>query len=509
MKRFIALSLVFLIFVCCFSGCKQQVITIEEEIEVSGSDVTDVSDNETETEEQSSSDNKPTGNSGGSGGNKTPTTSNGSPSQSTNNGGGGNAPTDSNESSEPTYSVNIGTQSDIDFKGATVTIASYSQTLEPKKTSKTYDLETELIRQIEEKYNCKIEYRCIADSVVYYSSFCIQAMAGTKFADIAKLPGEQSFPNAALEGYVRCLDGKFDWNSDMFVKKLNNEVLTLKNKHYYLALKDNALSLTGNGIAFRKSLFLKFNIADPYYHVLVDNWTWDTFLETCKQMTRKVGYDQYYGMPTASIMFSSNNVKTAYREAEGKYRFNLNSPDAIECIEFGKKLYDLGYVPEWNGSSLWDAERVAMTPASWYLLDGDEDVGFVYYPKGPKANDYAYNSANMPLVVVPSGVKDSEFDGVCEIIKDFFGAYNWKPTVKEQLKQYTDDEKALDILTDTAQRAMNANYWDTYYAFISHEILWTDYGISTGTEPKAFMDSVKDRAQEEIDDTWEKYSQLP
>lgn len=519
MKRFIVLSLILSILVCCFAGCKQQVITIEQEVDVSDIDVSESSsENLSSDYQESPSDNTPTGNSGDGGSKNKDTVTEGGIEEPTASRPFRNpddidyttSATSTNTTSEPVYSVNIGTQSKIDFKGATITIASYGQPLAPKENTKTYELETELIRQIEKKYNCKIEHYCIADSLQYYNAFCVQTMAGTKFADIAKLPGDQAFPNAALEGYVHCLEGKFDWDDDMFVKAYTNNVLRLKDKRYYLALQTDAIELAGNGIKYRKSVFRLRNFSTPKFLVQTDDWDWNRFRYLCDEMTFKKNGVQYYGLQSIpTMLFDSNNVKSIYRTINGKHVFNLTDPNAIECIQFAKSLYDSNYIPKNHALDLWNAGVVAMAPSAWYNIDDDDDVGFVYLPKGPNASDYVYKSGAMPLVVVPSRVKSSNLEGVCEIIKDYFGDYDWRPSIKEQLKPYAPDDASLEILVDIVERAKNGTSFNTYYPGIYRDIFWSAYNITGGADPERFVNSVKDKAQQEIDAVWEKYSQLP
>ncbi len=415
--------------------------------------------------------------------------------------------TDQNTSIKDTTSKQENNNGNFDFKGSTVTISSWGDKgAEPDKTSTTYKQEIELIDKIEKKYNCKIEYPFIADSIKYYNSFVTQSMSGTKFADIVAVPGDQGFPSAALSGYARCLDGQFDWDSEMFVDKVVNDALLLKGKHYYLSFAINNAYNSGGGIAFRKSLFQKFNVKTPHDYIKANNWNWNTFKELCKTMTRNEGGTQYYGIDKAksAIWFSSNNANTILKMGEGKYQFNMNAPEVLECIQFGKDLYDAGYAPKSNGDSLWDAGLIAMQGSAGWVLTAEDDIGFAYYPIGPNANDYVYRAGAGSITVVPTTVKDSIFTGVCQVIKDYYGVYPWRKTIEQVMETRHSDEYSIQIELDMVNRANTTvgEGWDTYYPWTYSNVFWTDYGISEGKSPQAFIDSVKDAAQAEIDSLW-------
>lgn len=410
-----------------------------------------------------------------------------------------------NDNPDATTSKNPDTDGKVfDFKGSTISIHSWSSPAEPNKTSSTYKQEVKLVEELQKKYNCKFEYPCIIDSIEYYNAFVTQSMAGTKFADIVPVPGDQGFPSAALSGYARCLDGKFDFDSEMFIDRYVNDALLLKNKHYYLAFSLNMGGNAGGGIRFRKSVFTKFGVQTPHDYIKANNWTWDTFRDLCKTMTRNEGGTQYYGLESAksAIWFASNNVEYVKKVGEGQYKFNLDTPEAIACIQFAKDLYDAGYAPKSNGSSLWDAGLVAMSSTTWYGLTGEDDVAYAYYPIGPNATDYVYQGGELGLTIVPTTVKDSIFDGICQVITDYYSVQPWRKTPEQYLESRHSDEYSLQLHVDTVMRASTANRWSTYYPWTYRNVIWTDYGISEGQSPQAFIDSVKDAAQAEIDSLW-------
>ena len=146
-------------------------------------------------------------------------------------------------------------------------------------------------------------------------------------------------------------------------------------------------------------------------------------------MTRNEGGTQYYGLlsATSAISFTSNNVEFVKKEGEGKYKFNLDNAEAIACIQFAKDIYDAGYCPKSNGSSLWDAGMVAMSSTTWYGMVGEDDIAYAYYPIGPNANDYVYEGGELGLTLVPTAVKDSIFEGICQVITDYYGVYSLPP----------------------------------------------------------------------------------
>ena len=145
---------------------------------------------------------------------------------------------------------------------------------------------------------------------------------------------------------------------------------------------------------------------------------------------------------------------------------------------------------------------VAMSSTTWYGMVGEDDIAYAYYPIGPNANDYVYEGGELGLTLVPTAVKDSIFEGICQVITDYYGVYSWRKTVEQQLEMRHSDEYSLELAVDTVMRASTSNRWSTYYPWTYRNVKWTDYGIADGQSPQAFIDSVKDAAQKEIDALW-------
>lgn len=398
----------------------------------------------------------------------------------------------------------------IDLKGKEIVFSAWSSGAEPSKNSATYKEELALIKKIEKNYNCKVVYKTIYDSMEYYAAFVTAASAGVHFADIVYVPGDQAFPNAALNGYCRKLDDYFDWDSLQWNQGLTNGALLLNGHHYYLATSGGS---TSAGTFFRFSLFEKFGEKTPHDYIAENNWNWNTFRDVCKRMTRKVGTTQYYGLSHIDLkgFMLSNNVERVKTMPDGSRKLNIDCKESIEAIRFVHDLYNVDKVIAVNSihaDSLWDSGYVAMSVTDSWVYANCEGVGFAYTPIGFSANDYTYDSCTVSLYIVPVTVKDSQMKAICAIMNDYLGVYKWRKTPTQSCEEMYGDEKSIEIAVDIIQRTMLSTKFDSYYEWTFRNVFWSDFGIGEQQSPQSFVNSVKKPAQAEIDATWAKLKNL-
>ncbi len=475
MKRVISILcmlLCLLMAISCFAGCGGKQTVVESEIwededpDTSGEDVGNEDENPNETE--SNDESKTSGSS----------------------------------SKKPE-------KASMDLKGGKVVIACWGSGAGPKTSSGTYKKELELVSTIEKKYNCKIEWKAVEDSIIYYKNFTTAAMAGTKFADILKAPGDQAFPNAIAGGYV--------WQLDSFMKGFDDVTmwadvvdgsLKINGKHFFLAPAGTAHDYTG--LFFNQDLFDKLNVTKtPHDYMKEGNWNWNTFLEVAKACTKNVGGVQYYGYASVSPQpfIRSNGGEVWKTNADGSQSFNYDDPLCIEAIQFVHDLYNVHkVVADTNGNkgaALFESGQVAMR-ACRYSIYWYSDFKYAEVPIGPKAKDYIDNCAACHLWAIPKAVKESNVPVMLAILKDYINpTYKWRQTLEEQAESwYNDDESINNIVAHMKRFDIGKKYWHTYYPWCFSNLYTGDFGCQDGQSPAAFVQSKKAKGVAEIDSTW-------
>ncbi len=419
--------------------------------------------------------------------------------------------TDENESKDDPKSSGTASkkpeQGSMNLKGAKVIVACWGSGAGPKTSSGTYKKELELVSTIEKRYNCKLEWKAVEDPIIYYRNFTTAAMAGTKFADIAKFPGDQSFPNAIAGGYVWQLDSFMTGFDDvtMWADVVDN-ALKVNGKHFFLA-PAGALH-NYSALFFNQDVFDKCSVSKtPHDYMKEGNWNWNTFLEVAKACTKNVGGVQYYGYHGTSprLFIRSNGGQVWKTNADGSQSFNYDDPICIETIQFMYDLYNVHkVVPVSNGTPLFESGQVAMKTctSSEYRYT---DFKYAEVPIGPRVKDYVDNCADCHLWAIPKAVKEANVPVMLAILKDYINpTYKWRQTLEELAETwYNDDESISYIISHIKRFDIATNkYWNTYYPWCFQNIYTTDFGISKQQSPSAFIQSKKAAGVAEIDTTW-------
>ncbi|OXS61235.1 hypothetical protein B1A99_06905 [Cohnella sp. CIP 111063] len=264
----------------------------------------------------------------------------------------------------------------IDLKGRTIRIGQWWG-------MENYLSEEEIERQkkAEEKFNVKIEYVTVPFGEIQ-SRIITTSVAGQPFADIIMIPLEWSIPKMVSEGYIRNIDDLVDmadpnWNSIMLnYGKYNG-------KQYSFTDKDN----NGHGFYYNKTLVQRNGLEDPYELQERGEWTWDKFLEMAKAVTKDgvFGVSQYDSPSSLAIPFIYSNNAFVTKDDQITY----DAPEALEAIQFVSDLYNVHKVV----GGAWTEGTVLFYPGyRWAAYDFNgsmaDDWGYVFFPKGPRADNY-------------------------------------------------------------------------------------------------------------------------
>lgn len=392
------------------------------------------------------------------------------------------------------------------FNGATITISHWGVGLKPSVSSSNYKEYSQLVADIEKKYNCKLEFPAVADSISYGNSVLTAGASGTSYADIVYMPSDQAFPNAALRGYFKPLDNLVDLKSLQWNQKATNELMVLDGKHYFVAPAIGASQLSTGGIFFNKKVFDTLGVEYPYEHVKNNTWTWSTFRDMTKRLTKKVNNVQYYGLGDISVTgFINANGSSVTKMVDGKCVLNLENEATYEAIQFVSDLYNVDKVI--GTETLWNNGFVGMIAAAYYNGDdymellGSSNVGYVYVPRNDDMQDYNVVGSAIEIVgIMTANKKDEQL--LANLLVDFTKMEDWRPTAEQVMEQYMGDATALEIAVDQAERAYNNMYLSPAYPYLTQKVMWGDWGIKDKKSPQAYIAEIKNAAQDDINAMW-------
>ncbi|MCL2720868.1 MAG: extracellular solute-binding protein [Treponema sp.] len=157
-----------------------------------------------------------------------------------------------------------------------------------------------------------------------------------------------------------------------------------------------------------------------------NNWTWDTFYEVCKRLTRDTtgnGVIDTYALPIddarefiMGLIFGNGGNLVTFDE-QGRAVNSANSPAVLDALQFFNRLITEGLVATqptydwgWNWSAFVDG-RVAMTfDPEWRKgqMNDNFEAGYVLPPRGPRSQNIRVGAgvggAAIPNIFSPAEV---------------------------------------------------------------------------------------------------------
>ncbi|MCU6712640.1 extracellular solute-binding protein [Paenibacillus sp. J5C_2022] len=264
----------------------------------------------------------------------------------------------------------------IDLKGRTIRIGQWWG-----MENYLSEEEKELQRKAEEKFNVKIEYVTVPFGEIQ-SRIITTSVAGQPFADIIMIPLEWSIPKMVSEGYIQPIDDLVDMNDPNWNQIMLNYG-KYNGKQYSFTDKDN----NGHGFYYNKTLIQRNGLEDPYELQERGEWTWDKFLEMAKAVTKDGTFGVVAPSTPSDIAIPFIYANNAYVTKDDQITFD--SPEAMEALQFVSDLYNVHKVV---GGSWPEGTALFYPNYRWAAYDFNnnmaDDWGYVFFPKGPKADNY-------------------------------------------------------------------------------------------------------------------------
>lgn len=420
---------------------------------------------------------------------------------------------------------------EYDFGGRTVRIVTHDMTKEGLWGTPFAQAHFE---EVEKEFNAKIEIVAMHyDDGSIISDLQQGLLAGTADGIYYVKVGEAY--QYAAEGFFHPLT-EIDMEPSLFDEIVGVDVLSFGGDRYFFCpTTANVTQLaTGafaqqpdiEGIIWNKTKFEQLGLPNLYELVENGEWTWEKFKEICIEATRDVdgdgvtdlyGYAPYaspWGFPRATNWLATNAADVTAVDESGRIIFALDSPAALEALNFYQELQLLGVVyTDQPGYQAITNDRVVMAicrPWTFYIIeDFEDDLGYVPLPMGPRMNEHVAPmvSSGLYAMAIPATTKENpaalvalaqalHYDSSKYIdFEDIAGLYenSWGMTVRdyESLQYMIEGVLGTKVIRYESPTFIGTNFFNT----------WNEYNtrILSGESPASVVASFKDAAQAQLD----------
>lgn len=335
---------------------------------------------------------------------------------------------------------------DRDLNELEIIIGNWWAPSSPAEPTTTYEEDLLAYREeIQAKYNFTIKEVNIGGWGEIQELYSTTVNAGDPVASIFVLDSSfvPALLNAGLFYPVSELEA-FDFADEKW-NSLVHEAMTFNGVTYGFATGYEPRT----GVFFNKRLFEEAGLdpETPYNLQASGKWTWDEFKKLCQQLTYDKDNDgvmDTYALASFSKDFFpacaiSNGANLVGKDENGYFYNATGDPKFLEALQWGRSLYDEGYVmpkaedAEWNYFvAAFHDGQVAMRVAEEYnkvsLADMEDDWGFVMFPSSTEGELTAIYREN--VLVIPSSYDK-------QTAEDIAFAYN---LYTEPLPGYEDEE---------------------------------------------------------------------
>lgn len=360
------------------------------------------------------------------------------------------------------------------------------------------DLTVEYFEKVQEKYNVSVEY-VVVPFEEKVNQLTTSILAGEPFADLVWLDSTQA-AQLIQQDYLIPLDDILDLNT-IKMSDAQKQMYTIDGKVYMFG---HQLNQSG-GMYYNKTMFEQAGLPDPYELQQKGEWTWEAMLEAAKKLTT----GDTYGLSADPNLLMEYLIATndAYVLNPETYEVELDSENAMEALEFMYALYNEHKVIKPNEGNNWEDPRnyfteglVGMTQGWVWEAEGRADTpfewGYVFWPKGPKADDYVTPTSSVEGFTIPVGVEDPEI--VYRIWEEMQVWEMAESSVIEWFETVLPSEETIDTATQMLTK-VKTDFWKAYN--LEDAFYEMNDNIARGVEtPAQAVAKVLEQAQARVDD---------
>lgn len=285
--------------------------------------------------------------------------------------------------------------------------------------AETMQMKLDRIRQIEDRWNCRIEWVNLGwDGII--TSINTSITAGTPDCDIYLSDAQFGIP-AVLNGYAQKISTYAPADADILNDKVVLSPYSVLGSTDYLIVGSENYTIPGavSLMAYNAGMLDSLNLEAPEKLAERGEWTWEKFAEYCQKCTRDIdgdGNTDTYGFgavwtDVVSSICASNNAVIANSAKEG-----LSDAKTVEAFNFIDRLYNTDgtarFSDDWdnNWQALYQGQIAFSIQRPYHLHDNapnvDFDVRICPLPVGPSGDGTMTPSMTVNSYFIPIGVKD-------------------------------------------------------------------------------------------------------
>lgn len=256
--------------------------------------------------------------------------------------------------------------------------------------------------QMKEKYGCSVEI--VRTNYQELTSKAIQLILSDQAPDMVFFK-MADFPNFILNGLVDDISKYID-TSDPFWDYLEENPLRYRGVDYNCYVRTTAAGRT----YFNRKMFENAGLETPYELYKKNEWTWEKFLETAKELTQDTNgdgtVDVYGGTVTPIDSYMSCGEDFVTLNEDGTFANNIRSNKIGKYMDVIYNINQLGC----SGGDIWEGNCAMLVDSSWQVssyrekfIDGT--IGVAPSPRMSTEEDW-YTLANYSGLWLCKGAKN-------------------------------------------------------------------------------------------------------
>jgi len=247
------------------------------------------------------------------------------------------------------------------------------------------------------------------------------------------------------------------------------------------------------GLFFNKDVLMNANIDYNIIYDMQENntWTWEAFLELCEIVTQDLTNDgetdiwaiTAFNKATLNAAIISNGAAYVTRDSEGVFHNATMTNEFLEAVQFVRELNTRGFVRpspfDDGGDWQWFIDGFNEGTSAFRIHDeyakrsinegGDFEWGFVFFPRGPRADElisvYRENVRMIPVSVFSDAEVDDimfAYDLYIDEPPGFGSGQGWRSAALDDYR----DRRAIDETLYRMRLGIHGSLG--YHAYISN-----------------------------------------
>lgn len=413
--------------------------------------------------------------------------------------------TDSQDAEGVQVNPNATPEMDFDLGGRTIKLVSwYDESI--KEDSPDSIQMKENLDALMEKHNFTVEY-VVVDYGEYRDKVTASLIAGEPLGDIIRLARPWMIPTLTSQDLFWPVD-EYVKNDNAFVLQYTDEFSQYEDRGYGFRIGINGAA---SGVIYNRTLMNELGIEPLQQYVDQDNWNWDTFMQIAKEANRDTDNDgqlDRWGLATDSLLIQALASNEANLVTEGKVMFD--DPNTLEALNFISTLATERIARPTEGGDWTEPKQfflegnVLMFASHDYEMENlrqdmpENDLGFLPFPKGPKATGYHSHNTIPNYYTIPKSVDNPELlVYIWEKIHDIESIYDY-PHQASFEKYFTTEEDIhnAQLAVESMKVIEQIDYYPNmpYYEFVD-ELL---NGVSVST----LIETYQAPFQAAVDEVW-------